>query len=261
MKLIGEDVLAVLSRCQVDGNTILLTCGQLDRKQYVAVNAVLESMGGKWNRKAKGHVFPGDPAGKLEMVLLTGEIDRPEDFGFFPTPSSLARRVVKLADISPGQSVLEPSAGDGALADEIIKTCPRVASLSCIELLPDKCAILTEKGYRVELADFLGWDPPAPFDRVVMNPPFARQADIDHVNKAWECLRPGGKLVSIMSAGIVFRENRKTVALRELIESHGAIERNPDGAFRESGTMVNTVTVVMTKKRMTTTPAMAGLMG
>jgi phospholipid N-methyltransferase len=244
---IDENVLAVLSKCQVEGNTVLLTCGQLDRKQYIAVNSVLESMGGKWNRKAKGHNFTSDPTGKLEMVLLTGEIDRPEDFGFFPTPPSLAQRIVGLADISPGHSILEPSAGDGAIVDEIVRACSRNALLSCVELLPENCAILSKKGYKVEQADFLEWTPPALFDRVVMNPPFARQADIDHVNKAWECLRPGGKLVSIMSAGIVFRENRKTVALRERIKDHGTIERNPDGTFKESGTMVNTVIVAMSK--------------
>lgn len=243
---ISEQVLAILSRCAVKENVILLTCGQLDRKSYLAVNGVLESMGGKWNRKAGGHIFPADPTGKFESVLLTGEIDKPEDFGFFPTPAPLARRVVELSRINAGHLVLEPSAGNGALAEEIARTCPR-AILSCVELLPDNCAILAGKGHPAEQADFLAWSPPGLFDRIVMNPPFARQADIDHVTKAWSHLRPGGRLVSIMSAGVLFRENWKTVQFREILDAHGCHEKNPEGTFKPSGTMVSTVTVMMGK--------------
>ena len=247
MARIPEQILAILSRCDVKENIILLTCGQLDRKSYLAVSSVLESMGGKWSRKVGGHVFPADPIGKFESVLLTGEIDKPEDFGFFPTPKPLARRVVELAQISAGHSVLEPSAGNGALADEVRRVCPNVARLDCVELLPDNCATLSSKGYRTEQADFLTWSSPDLFDRVVMNPPFARQADIDHVTKAWSHVRPGGRLVAIMSAGVVFRENKKSIRFREFFDTDGCYERNEDGAFKESGTMVNTITVTMDK--------------
>ncbi len=246
--IISEETLSILSRCEVKENVILLTCGQLDRKSYLSVNGILESMGGKWNRKLGGHIFPTDPFVKLESVLLTGEIDKPEDFGFFPTPAPLAKKVVELALVDTGHSVLEPSAGDGALVDEIRRACPD-ASISCVEMLPDNCAILASKGHHVEQADFLSWSPSGLFDRVVMNPPFARQADIDHVIKAWSHVRPGGRLVSIMSSGVVFRENRKTAQFRELLNRHGCYERNNAGAFKESGTMVNTVTITMEKPK------------
>ena len=77
-KRIDEQTLAILSRVTVEGNTIFLTCGQLDRKQYQAVNEVLENIGGKWNRKLKGHVFEIDPEDALDQVLLTGEIMPPD---------------------------------------------------------------------------------------------------------------------------------------------------------------------------------------
>ena len=41
------------------------------------VNDVLENIGGKWDRKAKGHVFDEDPTDRLETVFLTGEIIPP----------------------------------------------------------------------------------------------------------------------------------------------------------------------------------------
>lgn len=91
MAKIPEEVLDVLGRCRVEEDTLFLPDVQLDRKLYVAVNKVLESMGGKWNRKAKGHVFEsGKPAEMLEVVLLTHEVrDLKKEFQFFPTPKAI----------------------------------------------------------------------------------------------------------------------------------------------------------------------------
>lgn len=73
------------------------------------------------------------------------------------------------------------------------------------------------------------------------------QADIDYVLHAYKFLKPGGRLVSIMSSSVTFRENRKTVEFRELLNACGTFGHNPEGSFKESGTMVNTIIVVMNK--------------
>ena len=73
------------------------------------------------------------------------------------------------------------------------------------------------------------------------------QVDIDHVLHAWKFLKPGGRLVSIMSAGVIFRDNRKTVDFQNFVEQHGYMERLPEGSFKDSGTMVNTCIVVVDK--------------
>lgn len=242
-KLIDEKTLAILSRVTVDGNNIFLTCGQLDRKQYQAVNEVLENMGGKWNKKAKAHVYEADPTDALEQVLLSGEIVPPKKYGYFPTPPELAKRVIKLAEIEPGMTVLEPSAGQGGIADHIPEGC----AVDCVELLPDNVRVLESKGYRVQPGCFLSIAAKGLYSRVVMNPPFEKQADIDHVLHAWNCVAPGGRLVAIMASSVAFRENSKTVGFRELLDRHGFMEHNPAGAFKASGTMVNTVTVVLDK--------------
>jgi type I restriction-modification system DNA methylase subunit len=82
-----------------------------------------------------------------------------------------------------------------------------------------------------------------------MNPPFERQQDIDHVNHAWKFVMLGGRLVAIMSAGILFRENRKTKEFIEIVNTHGYIERLPENSFRDAGTGVNTCLVVMDKPK------------
>lgn len=243
VKKIDEVTLTILSRVTVEGDIIFLTCGRLDRKQYQAVNKVLENMGGKWNRKAKGHVFSEDPTDNLEQVLLYGEIISPKKYGYFPTPAEVAMRLIGMAEVEPCMSVLEPSAGQGGIADFLPEGC----SLDCVELLPDNVAILEKKGYKVQQGDFLSIEPKPLYSRVVMNPPFEKQADIDHVNHAWKCLLPGGRLAAIMSAGVLFRENHKTKKFRELVDNYGYIERLPDGSFKEAGTGVNTCIVVMDK--------------
>ena len=75
---------------------------------------------------------------------------------------------------------------------------------------------------------------------------YLTQADIHHVTHALKFLKPGGKLVSVMSASVIFRENKLTKEFRDLVESRGGFfEKLPDGSFKESGTMVRTVIVVI----------------
>jgi hypothetical protein len=112
---IASEVLAVLSAAQVDGCHVALT-GQLDRKLYERTNKVLEAAGGKWNRKARAHVFDGDAAERMDQIILSGSVEVPKDeFNFFPSPPAVIERLMELADIEPGMRVLEPSAGQGAI--------------------------------------------------------------------------------------------------------------------------------------------------
>jgi 16S rRNA G1207 methylase RsmC len=143
---------------------------------------------------------------------------------------------------------LEPSAGLGAIVNAIHGFTQRGEDVTCVEIDEHRVARLRERfaGHPVYHADFLTLAPALQFGRVVMNPPFAKQADIDHVLHAHRWLKPGGRLVSVMSAGVLFRENRKTVDFREFVAAHrGRFVDLPEGAFRESGTDVRTCYVVM----------------
>lgn len=89
-------------------------------------------------------------------------------------------------------------------------------------------------------------DEPLGFDVVLANPPFSKQQDIDHVRHAYRFLRFGGRLVAIMAAGVLFRQNRKTVEFRQWVLSLGGdIEELPEGTFKEEGTMVRAVLVTI----------------
>jgi predicted RNA methylase len=240
---VTDDVLLVLTNCTTDGTGLVLP-EQLDRKLYLSTNKVLEAAGGKWNRKAKAHIFDGDAADAIEQVVLRGEVTTFSDLGYYPTPRWLADQVMHHTGIREGHRVLEPSAGTGAgLAAAALR---RGATVDVMEIDEKRARMCVGKGFnKVRRCDFLKQHPSPTYDRIVMNPPFAKQQDISHVIHAMSFLKPDGWLVAIMSAGVGFRENRKTVEFRELIDDRGYLRPLPEDAFKESGTTVRTVLVVI----------------
>jgi len=245
---ITPDVADILARAEVSGNALYLPTG-LDRATYLAVNKVIEAMGGGWNKQQRAHLFSRTAATVLTEALDQGAVTPLSKNGYFPTPPALVARLLELAGIEPHHTVLEPSAGQGAIADEIVKIVGH-ERLFLVEIQSENLTVLAEKGYaypKLAPGDFMRtMFVPSGFDRIVMNPPFERQQDIDHVERAAGMLKPGGRLVSVMAAGVTFREDNKTRQFRALFDAFdGYLEHNPPGSFRESGTDVNTVTVVL----------------
>lgn len=218
---------------------------------WAVLKRVVVALGGKW-RSRKGFVFADDVDAQelVRLALETGEILDPRKADFFATPAPLADRVVALADIRPGDRVLEPSAGRGAIALAVRRACPE-ATVLCIEPLPDNRAALEGEGFELIGSDFLlEGDVFGQFDAITMNPPFGKRADLVHVEHALRFRRPGGSLVAIMSAGAEYRDDKRGRAFRELVidQLGGRFERNPDGSFLESGTSVSTVTLVIPRR-------------
>lgn len=170
----------------------------------------------------------------------------------FPTPPALAERMAAELHVYPSDRIMEPSAGTGRLLDGLAA----YVSLDRVHLHVWELNTALRERLRdaypdaiVHAGDFLASDPAYfdSFDAIVMNPPFADGADVAHVAHALRFLRPGGRLVAIMSAGITFRSDRKTREFRELIEAGGRIEELPADTFAGSGTGVNTVLIVYDK--------------
>lgn len=244
---IADDIKAILMNLRIEGNVVFID-QQLDRDTYVRLNKALEVLGGKWNRSARGHIFAGDPSQKIAEALQAGEVvDVKKTFEFFETPPAVANLIIERAGIGPGMKVLEPSAGHGGIADIARAMCSDCL-IHVVEIEPSNREILKEKGYKLVGKDFLKYRKKKPlYDRIVMNPPFSRQQDIDHVLHAWKFLSDGGRLVAVMSAGTEYRDNKKAAAFRDLIQSNGMIEELPPESFKESGTSVNTVLAVLDK--------------
>lgn len=166
--------------------------------------------------------------------------------GYFPTPAEMVARMIDAANLHEGSRVLEPSAGSGAIADALRDAGHDVV---CVERHASLCDILKGKGHSVIQSDFcevgeLG----APFDAVLMNPPFERGQDLEHVARAFGHVKPGGRLVAIMGAGVMFRQDRKYAEFRAMAEEQGGeFVEIPAGAFKESGTGVASVMLTICK--------------
>jgi hypothetical protein len=58
-----------------------------------------------------------------------------------------------------------------------------------------------------------------------MNPPFEKGQDIEHVRHAYDQLKPGGRVVAIMSEGPFFRSDKKATEFRDWLESRRRHQR------------------------------------
>lgn len=164
--------------------------------------------------------------------------------GFFPTPKPVVTKMLELADIEPGMRVLEPSAGKGDIADAIRDAGVEVDT---VEIVPRLRDLLEAKGHKLVGDDFLKHN--GRYDRIVMNPPFERGQDIEHVQRAFDLLKPGGRVVAVMSEGAFFRNDKKATAFREWLESNGGTSEQMDAAFagsdafRRTGVKTRLVTI------------------
>lgn len=119
--------------------------------------------------------------------------------GFYPTPVTIVEMMLaRLAPLERDQRVLEPSAGRGDIADRLRAY---VDQITIVEPHPLLAELLAGKGYAPFAGPFETFDPPQSFDRIAMNPPFAGGRDMDHVQRAFGMLAPGGVLVALMNDG------------------------------------------------------------
>lgn len=167
-----------------------------------------------------------DPVKALER-----EIQNTKGIGvdFFPTPKTLAARLVEMADIKPGMRVLEPSAGKGDIA-EAVKAIAPDAKIETVEMSHKLQELLKLKGFDVVGSDFM--DHTGEYDRIVMNPPFSKGMDVDHVRHAYALLKPGGRIVAIMGEHAFFANDKKSAEFREWLEDKGESEKLPEGSFK-----------------------------
>lgn len=169
--------------------------------------------------------------------------------GFFPTPDDLIDKMIDYAQLEDGLTLLEPSAGVGSILDRIVYHGFKLR-MDAVEHWPSLEEILRLKGYNSSCEDILatktiqgnGWD------RILMNPPFEKGQDLVHVRHCFDTyLKPGGILVSIMSAGVM--TNQKQQDFRDWVMEYGGHFYINGQEFKKAfnPTGVATVTLVMQK--------------
>ncbi|ELH1551155.1 PLxRFG domain-containing protein [Pseudomonas aeruginosa] len=163
---------------------------------------------------------------------------RNDGLDFFPTSAAVTEEAIDAADIQGGMDVLEPSAGMGHMADAIREQTG--VEPDVVELSSERRELLEAKGYNVVGSDFMNVSSKQ-YDRIVMNPPFSKGRDIQHVQHAYSLLKPGGRLVAIMGEGAFFQSNKAAENFRAWLDGLGATsERLPEGSFMDPALPVNT---------------------
>ena len=231
----------ILSNCRIEDNVVYLPPEQLERDIYLAVNEVLENLGGKWDRKQGGHIFSYDPTGVIEAVIATKTVPPKNPLAFHPTPMELIEW--GLGDMNWLNAdhirILEPSGGTGRIADEVKLRYP-AAHLDVVEIEPLNAATLRRNHKNVYEADFLEYKTSEPYDFIFMNPPFSVEGNatcyIDHILHAHSMLKPNRSMTVIVPAGFLFVKHKKVKNFREwCFDRLDWLERIEAGAFETTG--------------------------
>lgn len=221
--------------------TCLKKAGIISDKQLQGALLKYEALSGEAPKEC--------PIKTAERALIGVKIE-----GYFPTPEAVRAVMFDHAELKAGLKVLEPSAGGGAIADDL-----RSAGcvVDCCEVSPSLREILQAKDHNIVDHNFLNLVEFGTYDRVIMNPPFEKGQDIDHVMHAFKMLKPGGVLVSVMGAGVEFNSNKKFTAFREWLSDNGGhLEKLQANSFKtgDRSTGVNTVLISLTAPIETTAP-------
>lgn len=170
-------------------------------------------------------------------------------FDLFETQKALAAKMCQIAGVTTGSRVLEPSCGPGRIVHAAVECGACVTAIELQDnLMPHELvthpAVIATHGQ-----NFLALKPDSIggyFNAVIMNPPFSGGRDCKHIRHAWQFVARGGCLVAVASKGVVFRNDKLHTQFREWLASVGGeIIDLPSRSFRESGTDVETVLVVI----------------
>lgn len=239
----------VYQKCTCEGLCIYPPSERVDPKLYADFKKVMAANGGTWKGgKTQAFLFKFDPSEILERLQNGEKVNMKKEFDFFETPDELADFLMQVAMPEPGDKILEPEAGNGAL----VRAANRFISglqIDCCEVNPICQKELKRQGFKLVGDDFLKYQPGPVYETIIANPPFKEW--FEHFYHMYECLKPGCPLYIIAPKGVEFRKDRKHNEWREFMDEkfdEWYIQGISTGSFRSSGTMVETVIVCGWKK-------------
>lgn len=116
------------------------------------------------------------------------------------TPPDIAQEMADAADLGPAVTVLEPSAGTGALIRAALNAGAALDNLTAVERHLKLCDTLAPMGLGARLhgACFLDFarDTAERFDCVLMNPPFRQVRQ--HMRAALSLTKLGGEVIALV---------------------------------------------------------------
>lgn len=99
--------------------------------------------------------------------------------------------------------------------------------------------MLEARNFKLAHSDFL--EHQGEYDRIIQNPPFGNGADMAHVQHAYDLLKPGGRLVSVVGEGAFFRGDKQATQFRDWLAQTGAhVEKLPENSFMDRTQLATT---------------------
>lgn len=240
----------ILKHSTLENNILKLPAVQFNKKSYAEAKKWIEEAGGNWTGgKIQGFTFPFDATRVFSILNAGKRCNLQQDFQFFETPEAVADWLIMLAGgIHENDIILEPSAGRGALIRAIHRSCPSVV-VDCYELMPENKEFINKMDNVRLLGDDFMKECSGSYLKIIANPPFSANQDIDHVLRMYGHLQDGGTLVVITSPHWQLGSEKKCVDFRDWLKEVGGktFEITP-GEFKESGTGISTVAIVINKR-------------
>lgn len=151
-----------------------------------------------------GEVLPDSPEADAERPKRRPCTEVSADLAYFWTSPAVIEAMIDAMPIRGGDTILEPSCGDGRIMDGIVDhvRANRIADvrLTGIEYDAGRVEEAQRKGHSVLRANFLNCGGNPAFDLIFMNPPFAGRHYLKHIAQAIKMLKPGGRLISVLPA-------------------------------------------------------------
>lgn len=199
--------------------------------------------------KAKSHYFA--------QQKKTSSSKSREGTDYYATPEPLGAKMVEWADSKANESMLEPSAGHGAIARWMPANTNNTVVEPSYNLMP-KLVRSTPSAKAIN-GTFEELSLVNKFNGIVMNPPFGTggKTAIEHLAKAFRHLSDGGRIVAIIPNGPATQkwfdnwfygdENGKTKTERDGVINGvlRAIISLPAVTFERAGTKVGTKVVII----------------
>lgn len=239
----------ILKHCTLEDGVLKLPKVQFNKKSYAEAKKWIEEAGGSWQSgKIQGFTFPFNPERVFSILKEGKRCNLQQEYQFFETPAEVADWLVMLAGgIHENDTVLEPSAGRGALIKAIHRACPSV-TVECYELMPENREFLHSLDNVIILDEDFTKDSVGSYTKIIANPPFSNNQDIEHVRIMYKLLEKGGTLAAITSSHWKIASEKKCVDFRNWLEEvHGEVFEIGAGEFKESGTSISTMAVVIRK--------------
>lgn len=239
----------ILKHCTLEDGVLKLPKVQFNKKSYAEAKKWIEEAGGSWQSgKIQGFTFPFNPERVFSILKEGKRCNLQQEYQFFETPAEVADWLVMLAGgINEADTVLEPSAGRGALIKAIHRACPSV-TVECYELMPENREFLYSLDNVIILDEDFTKDSVGSYTKIIANPPFSGNQDIEHVRIMYKLLEKGGTLAAITSSHWKIASEKKCVDFRNWLEEvHGEVFEIGAGEFKESGTSISTMAVVIRK--------------